>query len=93
MSEYVVIEADPTDDPDIYELQVNQALTQAEREHYATPADGEAGSPIAQALFTAVDGLRELTIFPDMLLVRRDPATPWEALLDDVRDALRDFFL
>jgi hypothetical protein len=29
----------------------------------------------------------------DTLIITRDPDVPWEALIDEVRDALRDFFL
>lgn len=93
MSEYVMIESEPTADPDIMELHINQTLTRDEREHYPDPESGEIGSPLAQTLFLAVDGIHALTIFPDYLVIRRQPGTDWMMILDDVRDALRDFFL
>lgn len=93
MSEYVTVEVRPTADPDILELVTNQTLTDDEREDYPDAAAGDEGSPLAQALFTAVDGLAALTITAHSLRVRREPGFPWEAIVDDVRDALRDFFL
>lgn len=93
MSEYVVVESEATDHPNIMELYVNQTLTYDERETYLTFADGEVGSPIAQMLFSAVDGIESLEIYPDYLRITRDSSAAWEQLIDDVRDALRDFFL
>lgn len=93
MSEYVAVEVRPTADPDTLELVTNQTLTDAEREDYLDAAAGDEGSPLAQALFTAVDGLAALTITAHSLYVRRQPGASWEAIVDDVRDALRDFFL
>lgn len=92
MSEYVTIQTEPTPDPDVMELYINQQLTDSE-EHYISRQQGEEGSTLAQVLFTAVDGIHALSIRPDCLVVRRDPGTPWEYLIDDIRDALRDFFL
>jgi len=93
MSEYVMVESEPTDNADVMELYINQTLTSTEGEHYTSRTDGEEGSPIAQMLFTAVDGIRAMSIYPDHLLVTREADTPWEQLIDDIRDALRDFFL
>ncbi|MGQ9889001.1 MAG: NifU N-terminal domain-containing protein [Aggregatilineales bacterium] len=93
MSEYVTVEVRPTSDPDTLELVTNQTLTDDEREVYPDAAAGSEGSPLAQALFTAVEGLAALTITRHSLLIRREPGFPWEAIVDDVRDALRDFFL
>ena len=67
-------------------------LTEDEAEVYDTPEAGDEGSPLAQTLF-GVDGIRALTITDSTLLVTRDPDAPWEAIVDEVRDALRDFFL
>ncbi|MBZ0301168.1 MAG: NifU N-terminal domain-containing protein [Anaerolineae bacterium] len=93
MSEYVKIETEPTGDPDVLEIITNQVLTTAETERYPTFDEGNVGSPIAQMLFDGVPGIRALTITPDTLVVTRDPDTAWEEIVDDVRDALRDFFL
>lgn len=93
MSEYVTVEMEPTADPNIIELITNQTLTQAGEEVYPTPAAGDEGSPIAQMLFSGVPGIRALTITEDTLIITRVPDVAWETLVDEVRDALRDFFL
>jgi hypothetical protein len=93
MSEYVTVEAWPTADPDTLEIVTNQTLTDTEREDYPDAAAGDEGSPLAQTLFAAVDDLAALTITMHSLIVRRTPGAAWEAIIDDVRDALRDFFL
>lgn len=93
MSEYVTIETRATDDPDALEIITNQRLTDQEAEIYPDFASGDEGSPIAQMLFNGVSGLRALTITPHALRVMRDPAVAWEEIVDEVRDALRDFFL
>ena len=93
MSEYVTVEVRPTPDPDTLEIVTNQTLTDDEREDYPDAAAGDEGSPLAQTLFAAVDGLAALTITAHSLFVRRAPDTTWEAIVDDVRDVLRDFFL
>lgn len=93
MSEYVTVEMEPTGDPDVIELVTNQTLTSAESEVYADYDAGSVGSPIAQMLFEGVPGIRALTITSDSLLITREPDFTWEEIVDDVRDALRDFFL
>ena len=93
MSEYVTVEVEFSDDPNVAELYINQALTDAEAETYAEPQEGELGSPIAQLLFNAVDGIQALMIEPDRLTITRAPEQPWEAIIDETRDALRDWFL
>lgn len=93
MSEYVTIEAEPTETPHMMLVWVNQKLTRESEEHYPTREAGEEGSPLAQSLFVAADQLAALTVYPDHLIITRQPSAAWEALLDDLRDALRDFFL
>lgn len=93
MSEYFKIETEFTDNPDIIEIITSETLTDLDEEIYKNPAQGETGSPIAQALFYGVDGIQALTIEDDTLIVTRDPKVPWEVLVDEVRDVLRDFFL
>ena len=93
MSEYVTVEVEYLDDPHAADLLVNQILTQENVETYASPSEGEVGSPLAQMLFAAVDGIREMTITEDCLTVTRDPSFPWEAIVDEIRDALRDWYL
>jgi hypothetical protein len=93
MSEYFTVEVETTADPDRVEVIVNEILTDADEEVYEGAETGEEGSPIAQVLFHAVDGIRALVIRPDTLVITREPDVPWEMLIDDVRSALRDFFL
>lgn len=93
MSEYFTVETEPTDDPNTIELITNHTLEIDGEEVYETPEAGEIGSPLAQTVFFGVDGVRALRIQGESLFVTRDPAVPWEAIVDDVRDALRDFFL
>jgi hypothetical protein len=92
MSEYVTVESRPTDNPDVLEILTNQTLAEGETEVYNTPEAGDEGSPLAQTLF-GVDGIRALTITETTLLITRDPDVTWEDIIDEVRDALRDFFL
>lgn len=93
MSEYVTVEVEFTEDPDIADLFVNQILTQADEEVYSSAGAGDEGSPLAQMLFAAVDGIKALTIAEDCLTITRDPVFPWESIIDEVRDALRDWYL
>lgn len=91
MSEYVTVESRPTDNPDVLEIVTNQTLAEDE-EIYNSPEAGDEGSPLAQTLF-GVEGIRALTITESTLRITRDPDVPWEDIVDEVRDALRDFFL
>ena len=93
MSEYVTVEIEMGDEADVAELYVNQTLTSAGEEIYASRNDGEVGSPLAQMLFAAVDGIAALTISEDCLVIRRAPEHTWETIFDEVRDALRDWYL
>ena len=93
MSEYVTVESEPGDTPDLIEIYTNQSLTAAAREHYADAAACETGSPLAQTLHDNVPGIVELTISGDSLLIRRLPDHTPEEIVDGVRAALRDFFL
>ncbi len=93
MTEYLTFETEPTDDPDVRLLITNQTLTPGDDEIYADRDAGDTGSPLAQTLFHAVDGLHALEISEDTLVVTRAEGVPWEMLLDEIRDALRDFYL
>ncbi len=92
MSEYVTVESRPTSSPDVLEIVTNQTLTEDDPEIYDSPEAGDEGSPLAQTLF-GVAGIRALTITESTLRITRDPDTAWEDIVDEVRDALRDFFL
>ncbi len=93
MSEYVTVESEPGEAPDLVEIYTNQRLTTAGREHYVSLAEGETGSTLAQTLYDNVPGIGELTITDDSLLIRRLPDFTHEEIVDAVRAALRDFFL
>lgn len=93
MSEYVTVEAQAGENPDVLDILTNQTLTPGEDEVYTSFAEGDEGSPIAQMLFNGVPGIRALTITQHRLTITRDPQVPWEEIADEVRDALRDFFL
>lgn len=93
MSEYVTVEVEYSDDPRVAELYVNQTLTEVKEERYLNPQEGDMGSPIAQLLYAAVDGIERLTIESDRLTITRAPDHPWETIIDETRDALRDWYL
>lgn len=93
MSEYVTVAVEFTEDSEVVDLFINQILTHEGEEHYATPQEGEVGSPVAQMLFVAVDGIQKLTIAENCLTITRIPEFPWESIIDEVRDALRDWYL
>ncbi len=93
MSEYVTVETQITDNPHILLLLTNQRLAVDGEEVYSSYEEGDVGSPIAQMLFNGVRGIVALTISGSQITITRDPDVPWEAIIDDVRDALRDFFL
>jgi hypothetical protein len=93
VSEYMTFETQPTDDPLVLDLVTNLPLAPDGDEYYADYQAGDQGSPLAQMLFNAVEGLRALALSEGTLRITRAADVPWEALIDDVRDALRDFFL
>lgn len=93
MSEYVTVETQPTDNPDVLEIITNQKIAVEGDEVYSSYDEGDEGTPIAQMLFNGVRGIQALTISGTTLLITRDPDVSWEEIVDEVRDALRDFFL
>ena len=93
MSEYVTIDTRVTSNPDVIEIITNMTLTDGREEVYQSYEEGDQGSPIAQMLFNGVGGIAGLVITPNTLAIVREPDVSWEAIVDDVRDALRDFFL
>jgi hypothetical protein len=92
MSEYVTVETRATDQADMLEIITNQSLSAGE-EIYTSFEEGDEGSPIAQMLFNGIRAIRALTITRSSLLITREPDVSWEEIVDEVRDALRDFFL
>ncbi len=93
MSEYVTVETQTTENPDVLEFLTNQRIALEGDEIYEDFEAGDEGTPIAQMLFNGVRGIRALTISDRSLRITRDPDVPWEEIVDEVRDALRDFFL
>lgn len=93
MSEYVEIFPESTADPDVMRLVSNLNLTpDGEAEIYASPEEGDEGSTLAQTLF-GIPGLAALTLDGSELLVTRQPGVEWHDLIEDITDALRDFYL
>lgn len=92
MPEYVTFEIETTDDPDVRLLYINQRLTE-ETEVYASVEEAAVGSPITQLLCLDVGGVAALTIHPDHLIVTREADVDWTVLIDEIRDAIRDFYL
>jgi hypothetical protein len=93
MTEYIDLHPEPTGDPNVMILLTNLDLNPGgEAEVYHSPAEGEEGSPLAQALF-AVPGLAALTLDSAELIITRAPDVEWHDLIEDISDALRDFFL
>ena len=93
MSEYIEIQPEPTDDPEVMCLITNLSLTLEDGwEEYDSPEQGQEGSPLAQALF-AVPGLEALTLDGSNIFISRAPDIEWHDLIEDISDVLRDFFL
>ena len=93
MSEYVDIQAEGTDDPEVVWITTNvQLASGTEVEIYESPEEGDDGSALAQALFE-IPGLAGLRLDGTEMFIRREPGVEWPALIADVSDALRDFFL
>jgi hypothetical protein len=93
MSEYIEIEADPGEDGRSVTIRTNLPLTEpADVERYASLAEMEEGSPVAQAL-AGVSGIATLRLSGDTLWLTCEPEADTHAVIADVSAALRDFFL
>jgi hypothetical protein len=93
MTEYIDIRAEQTSDPELIQIITNLDLTAGgPPETYGTPEEGDAGSPLAQAIF-AIPGIAWLRLEGRTASIRRDPDVEWHDLIEDVSDALKDFFL
>jgi scaffold Nfu/NifU family protein len=92
MSEYITVQTEYGDDPDQVRLNTNLSLAPEGSESYASHDEGDEGSPLAQTLF-GIEGLASLDIEGGTLTVRREPDAEWPALIDDITEALKDFFL
>lgn len=92
MSEYIEIETETSDDPDVMLFQTNLRLIDRETEEYESPAAMEEGSALAQAL-AQVEGVARLRIEENELTVTRIPWASWHLVIAEINAALRDFFL
>jgi hypothetical protein len=93
MTEYIEIKTELTHDPEVIRLLTNLDLTAGgPPESYASPEEGESGSPLAQAIFS-VPGIAELSLEGREARLRRMAEVEWHDLINDVSDALKDFFL
>ena len=92
MSEYISVDVEYSDDPDLVRIVTNLRLAPSGAESYVDRDGGDVGSPLAQTLFS-IDGLAALDIEDNCLTVRRNPDTEWYALIDEITEALKDFFL
>lgn len=92
MSEYIAIEAEQTEVPNVVIIHTNQRLAVEGKEIYPDATTGEEGSPLAQAIF-AIDGILALTIEDSDMIIEHDPELELFTLIDEVDAALKDFFL
>lgn len=92
MSEYIEIEHEPGDDPDVMYVTTNVTLAEGAPEHYEEPAEMEEGSPVAQAL-AYVEGIRRLHLEGKSMTVTREPEMPWHIVMAEISTAIKDFFL
>lgn len=93
MSEYIEIEADMGEDGRTVTIHTNLPLTEpADEERYASLAEMEEGSPVAQAL-AGVSGIATLRLSGDTLWLMCETEADTHAVISDASAALRDFFL
>lgn len=92
MSEYIEIETNFTDNPDVILISTNLTLAEAGEESYQSREDMEEGSPLAQTL-ALIEGIIQLRIYDKGLEIRRNPADDWYYIVPEISTALKDFFL
>ena len=92
MSEYISVDVEYEDDPDRAGFVTNLDLAPEGPEHYPDRESGMSGSALAQFLFEIM-GLAALDIDGKTLHVQRRPGYEWHALIDDINEALKEFFL
>ncbi len=92
MSEYITVDVEQDDDPDVVRLVTNLALAPDGPESYPDRESGEGGSALAQFLFE-IEALAALDLKGKTLTVRRAPEIEWPALIDEITRALKVFFL
>lgn len=92
MSEYLKIEAKPTEDPDVMVFHTNLRLAEGQVELYRSTQEMEEGSAIAQAL-APIEGIKYLRVEDTTLEVTRYNDFPWHSIAADINAALKEFFL
>jgi hypothetical protein len=92
MSEYIEFSTEEGEDSDSIYILTNLPLTEGEIEEYDSQEAMELGSPVAQAL-AAVHGLHFIRLQNSEIYARRQPATDWYAIIEDITAVLKDFFL
>jgi len=92
MSEYIEIETELSDDGDIITFYTNLKLSVESSESYDSVEAMEEGSAVAQAL-SEIDGILQLQIIGKEMMITRDHQVPYHAIVADVSNALKDFFL
>ncbi len=92
MSEYMDIEAEWGDDGELLFHTNLRLTTDGREERYASVAEMEVGSPVAQAL-SAVEGLATLWMRGGEIAATTQPDADWHVVIADVTAALKEFFL
>ena len=92
MSEYITIDVEPTEAPDVVIIHTNQRLTTEGEENYESVDEGEVGSPLAQTLFS-IEGIRALMLNDGDMTIKFDSDLELFILVDEVNAVLKDFFL
>ena len=92
MSEYIEVEQEETDDPNVRILEVNVPLAVDGVEVYDSAESLAEGSPLANAL-SVIPGILHLVIDEDSLTITRDPFYEWYTITEDIHAVLVDFFL
>jgi len=92
MSEYIEIDSEPTDIPNVVLVRTNLRLAVGDPEYYQSVQAMAEGSAVAQAL-APIEGLVTLRIEAHDLVVEHDVDVPWHFIETEIAAALKDFFL
>lgn len=92
MSEYITLDFEPSDRPNVVLVKTNQQLAPDGTEVYPDIDSGDEGSPLAQMLFS-IDGVLALTLDTSAMTITYAPDCQLFTLIDEVRAVLTDFFL
>lgn len=92
MSEYIEVEREETDDPNVLILEVNVPLAVDGDEVYDSAESMAEGSALANAL-SVIPGIQHMVIDADTITITRDPFFEWYTITEDVHAVLVDFFL